>query len=67
MGKVTADVLRGTICVYFMIGFAFAIIYTLIELFHPILSMGSSTVLHNFPMEITTRRWSTLVSLRLSL
>jgi voltage-gated potassium channel len=35
MGKVTADVLRGTICVYFMIGFAFAIIYTLIELFHP--------------------------------
>ncbi|NGX38000.1 MAG: hypothetical protein K1000chlam2_01169 [Chlamydiae bacterium] len=34
LGKVTADVLRGTICVYFMIGFAFAICYTLIELVH---------------------------------
>ena len=35
LGKVTADVLRGTICVYFMIGFAFAIMYTLMELLYP--------------------------------
>lgn len=35
LGKVTSDVLRGTICVYFMIGFAFAIVYTLIELLYP--------------------------------
>jgi len=31
LGKVNADVLRGTICVYFMIGFAFSIIYTIME------------------------------------
>jgi len=35
LGKVNADVLRGTICVYFMIGFAFAIVYTLIEFLDP--------------------------------
>lgn len=35
LGRVTADILRGTICVYFMIGFAFATIFTLIELFYP--------------------------------
>ena len=35
MGKVNADVLRGTICVYFMIGFAFSIMYTLIEFTTP--------------------------------
>lgn len=35
LGRVTADVLRGTICVYFMIGFAFATLYTLIELVYP--------------------------------
>ncbi|NGX47471.1 MAG: hypothetical protein K1000chlam3_00845 [Chlamydiae bacterium] len=35
LGKVTADILRGTICVYFMIGFAFAIVYTLMQLTHP--------------------------------
>jgi len=35
LGKVTADVLRGTVCVYFMIGFAFATIYTLIEFIYP--------------------------------
>lgn len=35
LGRVTADILRGTICVYFMIGFAFAIIYTLIEMIYP--------------------------------
>lgn len=35
LGKVTADVLRGTICVYFMIGFAFATVYTLIEFLSP--------------------------------
>ena len=27
--------LRGTVCVYFMIGFAFAIVYTLMEFLHP--------------------------------
>ena len=35
LGKVTSDVLRGTICVYFMIGFAFAIMYTIMELLYP--------------------------------
>lgn len=35
LGRVTSDVLRGTICVYFMIGFAFAAIFTLIEIFYP--------------------------------
>lgn len=35
LGKVTSDILRGTICVYFMIGFAFSIIYTLMELLYP--------------------------------
>ena len=35
LGKVTSDMLRGTVCVYFMIGFAFAIIYTLMELLSP--------------------------------
>ncbi len=35
LGKVTNDVLRGTICVYFMIGFAFAIMFTLMELLYP--------------------------------
>lgn len=35
LGRVTADVLRGTICVYFMIGFAFATLYTLIEFLYP--------------------------------
>lgn len=35
LGRVTPDILRGTICVYFMIGFAFALIYSLLELFHP--------------------------------
>jgi len=35
LGKVTADILRGTICVYFMIGFAFSIIYTLMEMLYP--------------------------------
>lgn len=33
--QVTADILRGTICVYFMIGFAFALIYTLMEFLYP--------------------------------
>lgn len=35
LGKVNADILRGTICVYFMIGFAFSIIYTIVELLYP--------------------------------
>ncbi len=35
LGKVTPDVLRGTICVYFMIGFAFTIGFTLLELVSP--------------------------------
>lgn len=35
LGTVNADVLRGTICVYFMIGFAFSIVYTIIELLYP--------------------------------
>jgi len=35
LGKVNGDILRGTICVYFMIGFSFALIYTLIEFLHP--------------------------------
>ncbi len=35
LGKVNADILRGTICVYFMIGFVFALIYTIIEFLHP--------------------------------
>lgn len=33
--KIDPDVLRGTICVYFMIGFAFGIVYILIEFFQP--------------------------------
>ncbi|NGX39430.1 MAG: hypothetical protein KR126chlam1_00759 [Chlamydiae bacterium] len=35
LGKVTADILRGTICVYFMIGFAFALLFTLMEFLEP--------------------------------
>jgi len=35
LGRVTSDILRGTICVYFMIGFAFAIIYTLLNMTYP--------------------------------
>lgn len=35
LAKVNADVLRGTICVYFMIGFVFAFAYTVIEFLIP--------------------------------
>jgi len=35
LGRVNSDVLRGTICVYFMIAFAFALLYILIELLYP--------------------------------
>lgn len=35
LGRVTPDILRGTICVYFMIGFAFGLIYTIGEYFQP--------------------------------
>ena len=35
LGKVNSDVLRGTICVYFMIGFAFALVFTILELIYP--------------------------------
>ncbi len=49
LGKVTADVLRGTICVYFMIGFAFAIMYTLIEFHNPGAFSGLEGKLGAFP------------------
>jgi len=49
LGKVTSDVLRGTICVYFMIGFAFAIIYTLMELTHPESFNGLAEKVKAFP------------------
>ncbi|MCI0382283.1 MAG: potassium channel family protein [Chlamydiae bacterium] len=31
LGKITADLIRGTVCVYLMIGFAFSILYSLLE------------------------------------
>jgi hypothetical protein len=49
LGRVTADVLRGTICVYFMIGFAFAIIYTLMELTYPGSFNGLTEKIKAFP------------------
>lgn len=45
LGRVNSDVLRGTICVYFMIGFAFSVIYTLLEFLYP----GSFTGLLDRP------------------
>lgn len=35
LSRVTSDVLRGTVCVYFMIGFAFSITYVILELLYP--------------------------------
>lgn len=35
LGQVTSDILRGTICVYFMIGFAFSLTYVILELLYP--------------------------------
>lgn len=35
LGKINPDVLRGTICVYFMIGFVFSTAYTILGLLYP--------------------------------
>ena len=49
LGKVTADILRGTICVYFMIGFAFALLFTLMEFLEPGSFKGLTERISLFP------------------
>ncbi len=51
LGRVTSDVLRGTICVYFMIGFAFSLIYTLMELIYPGSFIGLKGIIADFPIQ----------------
>jgi len=50
LGRVTADVLRGTICVYFMIGFAFSLTYTIMEIMHPGSFAGLGGIIKDFPI-----------------
>ena len=50
LGKVTADVLRGTVCLYFMIGFSFSLIYTLMEIIYPGSFIGLRGIIQDFPI-----------------
>lgn len=49
LGKVNADTLRGTICVYFMIGFAFALGFTALELLVPHSFKGLESLVGTYP------------------
>lgn len=43
--RVTIETLRGAICVYFMVGYIFTLIYVLLEMLHP----GSFQITHSHP------------------
>lgn len=63
--RVTMETLRGVICAYFMIAFAFAYLYYLIEFFIPgtIQFEGRMVSIHNFPHFISEMFYFSFVTL----